>query len=371
MIYVYCRRPSDSAKELVNSLGATRLRNFDGSHFWKRNRKVELKKGDIVVCWGDSFPADIDGVRILNGADIPNKFEAAITMINAGIQTIQVMRPERFNSVLRSGNFDQWFGRKFNHIGGNDILHGHVKNPDYYVQRLRLTNEFRVHSFLNKSIRAGTKGLREGFCLDHSRANGQELASPWVRSYDGGWRVIYDGFQSKKVPGLRELAHKAVKSLGLDFGAVDIGQDASGYLYVLEVNRGPGLEGGSIDAYVNAIKKWIENDTTGAETEGNGDGAGEVQIPPNPFANRPARDPWANIDMLGGEWIVEQAVPNTVVGQAGPDPRTPPPTPRAPRPLRGGARGGRTAELRRQAVDNLNERLARQRQNRVPPEPQE
>ena len=32
---------------------------------------------------------------------------------------------------------------------------------------------------------------------------------------------------------------------------------ADGSLLVLEVNRAPGLEGGTIDAYTDAIRQWI------------------------------------------------------------------------------------------------------------------
>ena len=82
-------------------------------------------------------------------------------------------------------------------------------------------------------------------------ANGRE-AHPWIRSYEGGWRVLYDGISSKKKH--RELAHRAVAALGLDFGAVDIGEAANGTLTVLEVNRAPGIEGGTVDAYAKALK---------------------------------------------------------------------------------------------------------------------
>jgi hypothetical protein len=37
---------------------------------------------------------------------------------------------------------------------------------------------------------------------------------------------------------------------------VDIGVRADGSLLVLEVNRAPGLEGGTITRYADAIRKW-------------------------------------------------------------------------------------------------------------------
>ena len=257
MIYVYCQRKSDSAKELVDALDAFRLRRFDGDYFWRKNKRVILKSGDIVICWGDEFPAEIEGVRVLNGNDVGTKYDAAIRLYNAGVVTPRVARPNELGltSLMSPG----WLPRKFNHVGGNDLLEK-TKYPDYYSQKITVKEEYRIHSFLGKSIRAGVKVLRDGYSLI-----GEPKASTWIRSYDGGWRVRYDNFQSNKK--MREMAHAAVKALGLDFGAVDMGLDSAGQLWVFEVNRGPGLEGGSITAYVNAIKKWINNESERIEGE--------------------------------------------------------------------------------------------------------
>lgn len=253
MIYVYCRRPSDSARELVSALGATRLRRFDGQDFWQRSRRVLLEEGDVVVCWGDDFPAEIPGIHILNGADIGNKYEAACKIMNAGVPTIHVSRERPYSwTPQRTGG---WLGRSFFHAGGNDLLN--PGTPDYWVHKETILHEYRIHSFGGASIRAGEKRLREGFSL--TPGPNEQLASSWVRSFDGGWRVCYDGFQSNAK--MRRVAHRAVKALGLHFGAVDVGALADGSYIVLEVNRAPGLEGNSITAYANRIKKWIETQT--------------------------------------------------------------------------------------------------------------
>jgi hypothetical protein len=145
-----------------------------------------------------------------------------------------------------------WLGRALHHVGGNDLLNPDP-NPGYFVKKEAFVKEVRIHSFLGKSIRAGVKGLREGFTT--TLGVGGQLASDWVRSWDGGWRIHYDGVSSKKKH--RDLAHAAVKALGLDFGAVDIGERADGSVLVLEVNRAPGLAEGTIDVYANAIRGWI------------------------------------------------------------------------------------------------------------------
>ena len=123
-------------------------------------------------------------------------------------------------------------------------------NPDYWSKKEPIVREFRVHSFLGRSIRAGVKDLRDGFT--------SATAHPWVRSWEAGWRIRYDGVSSRQRH--RDLAHAAVRALGLDFGAVDIAEKADGSLMVLEVNRAPGLEGGTVDAYASAVERWLNGE---------------------------------------------------------------------------------------------------------------
>jgi len=52
---------------------------------------------------------------------------------------------------------------------------------------------------------------------------------------------------------------KALKAIGLDFGAVDCCTDANGKPWVIEVNSGPGLEETTFDAWVEAFRTNITN----------------------------------------------------------------------------------------------------------------
>ena len=146
----------------------------------------------------------------------------------------------------------EWIARVYNHVGGNDLLTP-PSRANYYSKKEAFVKEYRVHSFLGKSIRAGVKAPREGF------AAGRNLHA-WVRSWDGGWRILYDGVSSKKRH--REIAHAAVTALGLNFGAIDIGEKANKELVVLECNRCPGLDGTTPQIYAEAIQKWIRGEWT-------------------------------------------------------------------------------------------------------------
>jgi hypothetical protein len=285
MVYVYRRSASTGARELAEALSGRRYRAN------QRPINHVVQRGDVIVCWGESLPA-IPGVLILNGGVIRNKLTDALTLKAAGVPTIEAtnVRPiavdpaqpifdeakaaaEEFSNLsfarsqpLRDGTVSlyntiqrlvnafnvaapiilsgEWLPRLFNHTGGEDLLDP-PDEPEYFVKKDTFTKEYRIHSFNGKSIRAGIKAPRDGFATPHT----------WIRSWDSGWRIKYDGVSSKQRH--RDLAHQAVAALGLTFGAVDIGEKADRSLVVLEVNRAPGVEGGSVQVYASAIQAWI------------------------------------------------------------------------------------------------------------------
>jgi hypothetical protein len=295
-IHVYRTASSNGARQLSRAIpGGVRSFNIRS-----------VRPGDIIVGWGESFQVPA-GTRALNSAPINSKFTDALKLAEARVPTVEVSRTqprlpdqpavdtitpelkeafeevkelsEEFSEIrdltlsqpfkdgvqdlirqlttfqgllnrpaapARPGGPDpNWIGRANNHVGGEDLLNPPAA-PEYWVKKETLTEEYRVHSFRGKSIRAGKKVQRPGF----------NNPSSWIRSYEGGWFISYDNFQSTRQ--MRELAASAITALGLDFGAVDIGRTADGRLIVLEVNRAPGLEGGTVEAYVRAIQAWIE-----------------------------------------------------------------------------------------------------------------
>lgn len=280
MIIIYRSRPSNSARELVEALpNCRRALNFD---------RRPTRNGDHVVCWGESLEP-INGVEVLNGTPILNKFTDATKLKAAGVLTVEVSRtrPANGQSIQESrGSFDlnpylpgglgqlteeqarnligrvntwlnaplatrpavTWLPRLFNHIGGRDLLNP-PRNPDYYSKKENLVEEYRIHCFKGRSIRAGRKA---------QGVEGVNGSHEWIRSLEAGWRISYDGFESTKA--MRKLASNALKALDLDFGAVDIGKTSDKKLIVLEVNRAPGLEGGTVTAYANAIQKWVSGE---------------------------------------------------------------------------------------------------------------
>lgn len=304
MIFVYRNAPSQSARELANAVDGIRIRR-------EENLRRRVRANDKVVMWGAHLP-NLRGL-ILNNTPLTNKFEDAVRLKEAGIRTVEVSRTrpaapvalpaptdplqaiwedaqdaaEAFTNLAPTRHITavegvqelvrklnavtmavrvpapvappappaaDWLARNFNHVGGNDLLRptGHA---DFYSKKENFVNEYRVHSFFGRSIRAGKKIHRATF---------DGTPHQWIRSWDAGWQISYaDEFApGNRKQTIRDAAHKAVAALGLNFGAVDIGELADGTLIVLEVNRAPGVEGGTTEAYARAIRRWISGEWT-------------------------------------------------------------------------------------------------------------
>lgn len=223
MFYVYRTNKSVSAEALTQALQATRIGQPDVAG-------TPFKSGDVIVCWGARIGPVEEGVKTLNNAPLLDKFSQ-----------IEVLTAARVPTVVARRELDEWIRRKDEHCDGNDLLHSDLGY--FWVKREQIQCEYRIHSFNGVSIRAGVK------------VPDREDAHPWIRTYKGGWRIDCNMFRS--TPGMRTIAHDAVKALRLEFGAVDIGEKENGELIVLEVNRSPGVENeNTMKAYASAIKEW-------------------------------------------------------------------------------------------------------------------
>lgn len=282
MLYVFRHLPSDSARDLAEgmNLNCRKVRDLSRVHYG-----AGLRGGDRVICWGDSLSTSPDAnIQVLNGGQIINKLQQAQVLREKGIPTIQVRTTlpppetpvdpliEAWRGVMREVGHPldraaihltlerlraaeglplqipiTWLPRTLNHLGGRDLLTPPL-NPAFWVKKEEIAREFRLHIFRGKSIRAGVKVHNTNSPTHH----------PWVRSLEGGWRISYDSFESSKA--MRKIAKDAVAALSLDFGAVDLAQKADGGLMVLEVNRAPGLGDGTLNAYTQAIERWVEGE---------------------------------------------------------------------------------------------------------------
>ncbi len=244
-IYAYDKN-SQSAKFLAEILGVKRLKH-DGKAI----------KVDTLLNWGSSnIKRLIDADNILNEPDAvklaSNKLKSFQTFERARVSTVPFTQSKELAKVWLFEEHTVVVRHKLNSHSGEDIelLEGDVDIPDapLYTRYVKKTDEYRVHVFNGEVI------------FQQRKARKKDVADEKV-----DWKIRNHGngfvFAHKDVvvpdPCIVESI-TAIKALGLDFGAVDVGWNKyTTTATVYEVNTAPGLEGSSLDAYVEKLKEYV------------------------------------------------------------------------------------------------------------------
>ncbi len=119
-------------------------------------------------------------------------------------------------------------------------------NAPLYVKYKKKRHEYRIHVFNGKVIDVQQKRKRKDVEVNSK-----------IRNLANGWVFCRENIMLPE--GAKDLAIRAVSSLGLTFGAVDIIEnEKEKSCSVLEVNTAPGLEGSTVQSYALAIKEWLD-----------------------------------------------------------------------------------------------------------------
>lgn len=219
MIYVYRTLPSNGARDLVVALDEL---GFQARRL--RHARRDLRPEDLVVCWGQQWewPLTGHGPVVRNSRGPIGKIEELRAYVSESVPTVRW--------TAASARPEGWLARTRQHQEGRD-LSADLSRGDYYVMREEdVVREFRIHVLHERSIRAAVKVAGEG-------------AHSWIRSHRLGWRLDYGQECQRQLSSIvRETAKAAVRALGYDFGAVDIGLRTDGSPVVFETNSAPGLE---------------------------------------------------------------------------------------------------------------------------------
>ena len=284
MYYVYKRGPSTGAVALAKALGGKRLRS-------QEKLLSRLKPGDVVVFWGSSISPGLipEGVTTINNNTPITKRRELDLLREAGVPTVEVHdgTPEegilptfvdtvsnlnallatdpattelledfvraandaiaKCNEAMSSTDRGIWLPRANNHRSGRDLINPPAR-PDFWVRKVNIKEEYRVHSFDGRSIRLAKKVKDEHY---------NRTPHPWIRTLSNGWRFSYVGTDNQAI---RDVAHQAVAAVGLTFGGVDIAITDDDQIIALEVNRTPGLKNGTSKAYARAIKRYVDEE---------------------------------------------------------------------------------------------------------------
>jgi hypothetical protein len=270
------------------------------------DKKPSTKDVCMTIGWGvkTKDPVSLVGMMTLNHPDNiaqnRNKFSSLKLMLAAGVNVAPFVDADNANLIgqPKSPVVLPVIGRTNFHQGGKGFWNcptpTHVRaaideGAGYFQNLIEIKDEFRLHTFGDKVIyavkktkrsieemeeafikqegdRQSTIAEKNGDILDvktmelllrrQAKKFAQDGANMLIRSNRLGWKFVRVKSIDK---ALEEQAVKALKAIGLDFGAVDCCVDASGKPWIIEVNSGPGLEETTFDAWVEAFRTNINN----------------------------------------------------------------------------------------------------------------
>ena len=240
---------SKSGKVLADALGIKRMA-MEGSKWkngpnkyvinWGANEIPNLPPGTVVMNRPDKVAIATDKLaffqKMYGEVNLPMFF----TNINDAAQHMQETgRSVVCRTMLRANS-----GRG---IVIADKVEDLVDAP-LYTLYIKKKFEYRVHVAFGNVISIQQKARKVDVPDDQVN---------WrVRNHDNGFIFKREGVELGAEP--RSMSRKVVDNMGLNFGAVDlIYNEKQDSYYVLEVNTAPGLEGQTLEDYVDAFQQYV------------------------------------------------------------------------------------------------------------------
>ena len=244
-VYPY-KKASKSARDLSRSLGCKRI----------LTNVYQPRRTDILINWGSttmphlSANHDLNKVKAVRRA--ANKLDTFEHIFSENPDIIPEWTTDiaQARAWLESENCKVYCRLSLTAHSGRGIVVAEtledLVDAQLYTKGAKNKYEFRVHVFKNKIIDIQQKKRRRG-------TNPSNL----IRNHVSGWVFCREDID---IPyDLTESAIKGVDSLGLDFGAVDIGYRVrDNKSFIFEINTAPGLEGTTLTKYTQAFENYKE-----------------------------------------------------------------------------------------------------------------
>lgn len=249
-VYPY-RAGSKSAVAISDALDCFRI-NLSNSRFAYGADKAVINWG-----WGDALPSEVARCKVINKPEAIMKAVDKVSAFKCFIRD-RVNCPDYTTDRHTAA---QWATQGYKvycrtQAGGSDgaglvVFSGagsELPSARLYTKGLPIRNEYRVHVVGDEVVTYQKKVIRSDAVLGTVNND--------VRTTSGGWgfEVVED---ERLIPSnIDDECILAVKSLGLDFGGVDV-VEASGRAYVIEVNTAPHLTPYSSRKLAAALKEYI------------------------------------------------------------------------------------------------------------------
>ena len=164
-------------------------------------------------------------------------------------QNVSSPKFTRNSELCRQFDCKTLFARTLlNSTSGRGIIEFNSDESEYpeaplYTEYIPKKSEYRVHTFGGKVIDIQEKRKRRGH---------EGVRNTRVRNVNNGYVYCRDGLTPPD--GIADLAIRATAACGYQYGAVDIiYNEKRNQCYVLEVNTRPGIEGSTVDKYIQAL----------------------------------------------------------------------------------------------------------------------
>ena len=239
---------SVSAKQLARTLGVLRV-----------SQSYNARRNDVIVNWGNSTPPhfrwmeqDLNKPQAIALAS--NKLNTFLEYRNKSFVHVPdwTTDPSEAQQLLNQGIKVYCRTTIMGHSGRGIVIcekDDRLPIAPLYTFHTKHKNEYRVHVFKDKVLDVQMKRKRNG-----------SLGGSGIRNHANGW--VYTRAEILPSEELLSSSIEAVKLLGLNFGAVDIGHRLiDNKLFVFEVNTAPGLEGTTLDKYSKAIYNYYKTIT--------------------------------------------------------------------------------------------------------------
>lgn len=236
------KQGSKSARALADALGGRVLK--------LRDSKFRPRPGDLIINWGSStdlprlfgFPK-INEPEKIGVASNKLSFFQKMAMTEPGVVPPFWVRKEDIpanaypvvcRTVLNG------------HSGVGIVVANSADELVYaplYTQYIKKKDEYRVHvGTTNRIIAVQRKARRRD--VPDDEVNWQ------IRNHGNGFVFVRNNVEPPEC--VLDVAKRTLAATGLDFGAVDVVyHEQSNRAYALELNTAPGLEGSTVQNYVN------------------------------------------------------------------------------------------------------------------------
>lgn len=235
---------SAGARRLAKALKVKRIKH-QNSRFKGGPRKLVLNWGSTEV------PTEVTKCNVLN-SPIRVRFctnKLRFFQVGSKHARLPAFADNSKDALKMLEKGDVVARRLLSGSGGRGIVI--IKRPEdmveapLYTQYIKKMSEFRIHIFRGEIIDIQRKVRR--------KSTPDEKVDWAVRNLENGFVFMRHSIVCPS--DVKEQALDAFNWTGLDFGAVDVvWNQKQRQAYVLEINTAPGLEGSTIDSYLDAMR---------------------------------------------------------------------------------------------------------------------